>query len=101
MSPFARKIMAISLIVALTLIPFSTSVMAEERNPTAGERTSAKMTADLLLVRPAGIFATLLGGALFIIGSPFSALGGNFGSTYDKLVVAPAKYTFKRPLGDL
>lgn len=101
MSTFARKIVSISLIVAITLIPFGASVMAEESQTFENERTAAKMTADLLLVRPAGIFATLLGGALCILGLPFTAMGGNFEDSYYKLLVAPAKYTFQRPLGDI
>jgi hypothetical protein len=33
--------------------------------------------------------------------SPFSAMGGNFGESFDKLVKEPAAYTFTRPLGEL
>lgn len=93
--------MSVLLIVAITFIPFGASVMAEERKITHEETTAAKMTADLLLVRPAGIFATLLGGAICILGLPFTAMGGNFEDSYYKLIVAPAKYTFQRPLGDI
>ena len=64
------------------------------------ERSSEKMTADIVFLRPAGILATAFGAAVFIVSSPFSALGGNFKEAYDELVKEPARYTFKRPLGD-
>ena len=56
--------------------------------------------ADALIVRPLGICATILGVGLFVISLPFSALGGNVKEAGKKLVVAPAKFTFQRPLGE-
>ena len=97
----SKRILSIGLIATLILIPFGSSVMAEENKTMGSEITTAGMAADLLLVRPVGILAMSFGGAVFIIGSPFSASGGNIESTYEKLVVSPAKYTFKRPLGDI
>jgi hypothetical protein len=41
----------------------------------------------------------VVGTGFFIITIPFSALGGNTGEAAQKLVVAPTKYTFARPLG--
>ena len=35
-----------------------------------------------------------------VISLPFSALGGNVKEAGSKLVVAPAKFTFQRPLGE-
>ena len=98
---FTKYTLTLTLVAALILVPFGASVFAQDQTLRTGEITTGKMTADLLLVRPAGIFATLLGGALFIVGSPFSYYGGNLDSTYEKLVKAPARYTFKRPLGDI
>lgn len=99
MPKFADKSIVIILIAALVLIPFGSAAMAG--GPSDNEKTSGKMALDLLLVRPAGILATLCGSAIFIVGVPFSALGGNTRDTYEKLVVEPVKFTFKRPLGDL
>lgn len=101
MAPFTKKILAILLIIALILIPFGASVLAADSQNAESERTAAAMTADLCLVRPAGILATVIGGVVFVFGSPFSYFGGNIKSSYDKLLVAPAKYTFVRPLGDI
>jgi hypothetical protein len=69
--------------------------MAESSEPTGGE-----MMAEILM-RPFMLVGTVLTTATFIIMSPFSALGGNFGESFDKLVKEPAAYTFTRPLGEL
>ena len=64
------------------------------------ERSGEKMTADIVFLRPAGLLATALGAAVFLISSPFSVLGGNSEEAYEELVKKPARYTFERPLGD-
>ena len=64
------------------------------------ESTGEQMVADLFLVRPVSIVATVVGTACFLVGLPFSATGGNVKDSYDKLVVKPAKFTFDRPLGE-
>ena len=69
--------------------------MAESAEPTGGE-----MMAEILM-RPFMLVGTVLTTATFIIMSPFSAMGGNFGESFDKLVKEPAAYTFTRPLGEL
>ncbi|MGE4559696.1 MAG: hypothetical protein AB7E77_05830 [Desulfobulbus sp.] len=72
---------------------------AVEKDPTLPEDPGLTTTADIALVRPVGAAATITGFALFLVSSPFSLLGGNAGEAWDNLVVAPAAYTFKRPLG--
>jgi hypothetical protein len=57
------------------------------------------MTADVALARPVGAVATVTGFAIYLISSPFSALGGNSKEAWQSLVASPANYTFKRPLG--
>ena len=57
------------------------------------------MTADVALARPVGAVATVAGFAIFLVSSPFSALGGNSKEAWQSLVESPANYTFKRPLG--
>lgn len=57
------------------------------------------MTADFALARPAGAVATVAGFAIFLVSSPFSAMGGNSQQAWEGLVADPADYTFKRPLG--
>jgi hypothetical protein len=62
---------------------------------------STDMFLDAVAVRPLTLAGTIVGGVAFIIGSPFSAIGGNLEESFDQLVVEPAKYTFVRPLGHM
>jgi len=96
----AKQSMIILLVAALILIPFIHESLAQE--PSSDQQYSAeKMTADILLVRPLGIVATVFGTVIFVVALPFSLLGGNTDAAFQNLMAEPAKYTFKRPLGDL
>lgn len=64
------------------------------------QRSAGAMAVDAIAVRPLGIIATVVGAGIFVVSLPFSALGGNVGQAADTLVVAPAKFTFTRPLGE-
>jgi len=65
------------------------------------EGTAGAMTFDLILMRPIGLAATIVGTAVFIVSLPFSALGGNSEAAQEKLVKEPFFFTFQRPLGQL
>ena len=56
---------------------------------------------DATIYRPFGLAMTIGGFGIFVISLPFSALGGNVSSSFDSLVKDPARFTFKRPLGDI
>ncbi len=60
-----------------------------------------KMVLDAVVMRPAGLLTTIAGTAIYTISLPFSLLGGNEKQAREHLVNEPARYTFKRPLGDL
>jgi len=96
----ASYLMAVILTMSSLGLPMTANAasygyMAESTEPTGGE-----MMAEILM-RPFMLVGTVLTTATFIIMSPFSALGGNFGESFDKLVKEPAAYTFTRPLGEL
>ena len=57
------------------------------------------MTGDLLVARPLMLAVTAIGMTVFIVSSPFSALGGNISQAAKTLVKQPANYTFTRCLG--
>jgi hypothetical protein len=98
MHKFKKHTIIFLLISALICVPFGTSALAAaQANDT--EITGSTMTADLILVRPLGIVATVLGCAVFVVSLPFSALGHNTKQASQKLVKEPAKFTFTRPLG--
>lgn len=96
MSRSLKKVTAIMLI-AITLVCLGGNAVAAagQEDPSAGA-----MTADLILGRPMGIVAVVLGSVVFVVSSPFSALGGNFSTAAQRLVVEPVMFTFKRPLGE-
>ena len=63
--------------------------------------TGEKMVFDAVVLRPVGLVTTVAGSAIYTISLPFSLLGGNEKEARENLVNNPARYTFKRPLGDL
>lgn len=68
---------------------------AEPAAPPSANATAA----DLLVARPGGLAATVLGAAVLVVGLPFTLINGSTGQAAHKLVVEPAEYTFTRPLG--
>lgn len=103
MRHFTRRCLALTLVAVLVAVPFATTVTAQEMGTVTQEEGTdpALMVFDLLLVRPAGIGATILGTAVFVVALPFSLAAGNTGESFDHLMKAPAQYTFHRPLGYL
>ena len=61
--------------------------------------SGAEMAADLIFARPVGFFGLVLGTAAFVVALPFTLPAKQVKEAGQKLVVAPAKYTFVRPLG--
>jgi len=96
-----KKKSLVFLIAAVLLFTWAASpVLAKEKQSITGEdRNAVSMMFDLVLLRPLGLAATVIGTAFFVVSLPFSILGGNTGEAAQKLMVEPAKYTFTRPLG--
>jgi hypothetical protein len=99
MHSIGKRSIILLLIAAMIFIPFGTSALAQSKD-LDNKITAEAMVADILVVRPLGIVASVVGTAIFIVSLPFSALGGNTKIACQKLVEDPAKFTFKRPLGD-
>ena len=87
------------LITTLVLIPFGTAAFAQGQGSEDVD-IRGKMVVDALIIRPLGIVSTVLGTTLFLVSLPFSAMGGNVKEAREKLMVEPARFTFKRPLGE-
>ena len=96
-----RKAMLICLLI-ISLLVYPLSALAETVEPAPAEQQNSPeaMIVDIVAARPIGLVATITGALLFVVSLPFSALGGNTAEAWDSLVVDPAKYTFRRPLGD-
>ena len=67
----------------------------------AGGYSPVEMGLDAVLARPVSLLATVAGSAVFVITLPFSLASRTTHETARVFVVAPAKDTFTRPLGDL
>jgi hypothetical protein len=57
--------------------------------------------ADVLVVRPLGFVATILGSALFVVSLPIAAVSDSVSDTAEALVLTPGRMTFTRPVGEL
>ncbi len=100
-----NKKIVLSCLLAIALLVSPLPILAEnvieaELNSNRNPPDPAIMIIDLILIRPLGLIATIGGSVFFIISSPFSLLGDNVDDAWESLVVSPAKYTFKRPLGE-
>ncbi len=69
---------------------------AKHRGPSPNFET---MVLDVVVQRPVGIGAMVVGGALFVVSLPFSIPSHSVGSAFNEMVREPAAYTFRRCLG--
>lgn len=93
-APMKARFTTIICTIALSLATIQTS--HAQQNPS----TVVKAT-DAVVVRPLCFVSTLVGGTLFVVSLPITAIAKKTKPAADALVVAPAKATFKRPLGDM
>ena len=93
MHKIAKHSIVLFLVLTLTLIPFGSAVLAQEE--VEDTDMPGKMMVDILVARPLGIIATLLGTAGFIVSLPFSALGGNIQEAYKNLIAKPENILLK------
>ena len=100
MFKFVKHAIVFSLVATLVVAPFATTALADDLMKEE-EISAPAMMADAVVIRPVGILATGVGFVVYIVSLPFSYPGGNTQKVWENLVEAPAKYTFKRPLGDL
>ncbi len=87
------------LVISLVVCPLSALAETVEKETTIEQHSPEAMLVDFVVARPLGLVATVCGTLVFVVSSPFSALGGNTAEVWDSLVVNPAEYTFHRPLG--
>jgi hypothetical protein len=81
-------------VLAVGLGSVASSSASEESNP-------LEVTADVLVVRPACLVATVVGSAAFVVALPAALFSKSVKKAANTLVVTPAKATFTRPLGDM
>lgn len=91
-----KPLITLYLVMALAAAPFSALASAS----ITGDK-GTDMALDLIVTRPAGVVATVVGATLFVLALPFTLPNGSVGESACELVRRPAAYTFTRPLGDL
>jgi hypothetical protein len=87
--------------MAILMIAMTSLVRAQEyvASPAPKEATGEAMLADVFILRPFGIAATVLGSVAFVVALPFTLPTRSVDKAAQRLVVDPAKFTFVRPLG--
>jgi hypothetical protein len=75
-------------------------VAAAERGAPSDRTEIPAAVLDILVLRPLAAAATVAGLPMFIASVPFVAASGELLTSWDVFVLAPADYTFRRPLGD-
>ena len=101
----ANSLRVSGLLAGLVLSLAATAASAQSTNGSGyedgsfGAPSGMAMAADLVLARPLGLAATVVGTVVFIASLPFQVLAGNVSDPAQKLVVEPASFTFTRPLG--
>lgn len=93
MKKASARLLIVMLTLAVSWAPFQAQAETIRERPTASE-----MSVDLLM-RPVYVAGAVIGTGMFIIGSPFSLLGGNMGESFTVLVAEPFAASFVRCLG--
>jgi hypothetical protein len=87
--------------MAIMMIAMTSVAQAQEyvASPAPKEATGEAMLADVFILRPIGLVATVLGSVAFVVALPFTLPTRSVDKSAQRLVVDPAKFTFVRPLG--
>lgn len=93
MQSLTRRLLVASLATILMAPQLGYSQEVEE------DPSALAMAGDLIIARPVGLVATVVGSALYVISLPFSLAGGNAKQAGKTLVVEPVMTTFVRCLG--
>jgi len=88
------KLLTAICVLAISLCSANSSFASDDSDPLA-------IVADVVLVRPACLVATVIGSAFFVISLPIAATSRSVKKSARVLVSKPARATFTRPLGDM
>ncbi|MEZ4525238.1 MAG: hypothetical protein R2941_04890 [Desulfobacterales bacterium] len=97
-----RKSVIFFTVFVLVIVPFTAAAQDYDRDPfeKKEEAGSGAIAFDALIVRPVSLGAIVAGSLLFVIALPVTSFTGETRLTYEKLIKEPARYTFKRPIGE-
>jgi hypothetical protein len=95
-----KQIVASVLLVLTLIVPISSKADEQDYSPFF-------VIPDILIYRPIGIVATVVGAGVFTAISPLTAIAqispphDAFNKTADILILGPGRFTFDRPVGNL
>ncbi|MBI3433002.1 MAG: hypothetical protein HY018_12420 [Hydrogenophilales bacterium] len=89
----------VSALLAVALGAMPACANAQQNEPVSGDRAT-DMVVDAVVMRPLGLVATVAGTVLTVVALPFTIPSGSVETSARELILRPADYTFKRPLGD-
>ncbi len=95
----ARFVAAAAVLVLTTAGPVMGAEAEAEQSGVTPEEIGAKLL-DAVVLRPLGAVATVAGFGFFVASLPIVAPTREIGWTWDIFVLAPAEYTFVRPIGE-
>ena len=96
---FRKSTVARPLALAAALLLCQPAFAFDDENADPNSPSAIAMGGDLLIGRPLLFTATVVGSAIWLVGLPFSALGGNVKDSAEALIGWPARNTFERCLG--
>lgn len=97
---FSLKKLATPLLAASLLLPSLNAFAAAAADPfNNGKPSALAMMTDLIILRPLGTAATIVGAAAYVVSLPFTLPTGSASEAGSVLVGEPAIYTFARCLG--
>lgn len=100
-----KKRWALRWVLICAVAPWNYAAAYDDPDATR-HQTAPAVLADLFLLRPTGLLMTLAGTGIFFATTPFMAIASiapphdAVERTAAALVVAPAAFTFMRPLGE-
>lgn len=100
MHRFIRKSMVVLLAISLLIVPLGVSAEMDAAMGGNKDADAGKMAADVFVLRPLGFVSTIFGCAVYVVALPFSLPGGNHNEVFETTIAEPAKFTFKRGVGD-
>lgn len=95
-----KKSLCMLIMVSFLMVGFYSESLSWERWSKDDPVTDECMIMDIVLVRPLGVMAGILGSGLFVISLPFSIPTKSVDKVSEILIVKPFEFSFKRDLPD-
>ena len=92
-------LLSLVMLTAQTLAYGQTLPLSYDQEQALRQPNGSEQFVDAVLGRPLGLFALALGAVTYVVSLPFSLPSHSADQAAKGLVVSPAQWTFKRPLG--